>query len=551
MLSTFLTQHLIIRDSYEKREQAILHNHVEQMVINIDNRLQYFISNMELLAKDEELYKAMSKDDYTTVQTLVDRKSAEFLKKNSASVHSIRVYRSSIYSFIFGLGQTSSLFKKFMLDDNLYMRGLYISGTYLNERNEKVFSLFYRVYQNNPQRCYLLETCMYETDIFSYFSKDYAQHEVYICTNDQILSMQDRNTFSDFLYSRKSNECGYIMADLAMNKDFHDYEIKIDSQYGYNAVVRLNSSVLNQNYLSVLFRLLPLVLIVTVSAFVFSGLLTKQLNNRVRLLKQRVDNISDWNLSEPMTIDGGDEFSYLSEVLEQTRHRILLLMEENNKTQNDIRNAEMSALRAQVNSHFLFNSLSSIKWLAKEQKLATLEESIDRLALFLRHTLAIKENQVALSEELEQLEAYVYLQRLRYGDDLHIEIDVEQELLQYRTVRMVLQPLVENAIYHGRKADGSRLNITVYSSRLENEYELIVEDDGNGISPEKIEALMEMKEGISHSGYGLNNVIKRISLCSGKSPKEIISISSKIGQYTSVSIRQAYEKCASNSAGTE
>jgi two-component system sensor histidine kinase YesM len=285
-----------------------------------------------------------------------------------------------------------------------------------------------------------------------------------------------------------------------------------------------------------LIRMIPILAVVLILAFIFTWLITVHLQKRLKTLQEKIVAISNWNLNEGLHIDGKDEFGILANELDDTRKRILELIGQNKEINNLIRIAEMSALRAQINSHFLFNSLSSIKWLSRQDNPNTLADAVDSLAIFLRYSLALDENQVTLSNELQQLESYIYLQRLRYENDVTIQMDIDDELLQCKTVKLILQPLVENAIYHGRREDGSHLNITIYSSSDDCFYYLMVEDDGNGISSKQLQEIRDGQGNTSKSGYGLQNVINRVRMCS--EGKGSVEIESHRNVFTRIMIKQ-------------
>lgn len=165
-------------------------------------------------------------------------------------------------------------------------------------------------------------------------------------------------------------------------------------------------------------------------------------------------------------------------------------------------------------------------------------KAVDSLALFLRYSLETKGNQVPLEEEIRQLNAYAYLQSLRYRDEIRLRIDVDACLMQCQTVRMILQPLVENAIYHGRRIDGSTLNISIYSEYDAEYYYLMIEDDGNGIFQQTIEALRKGEKVSARSGYSLENVISWLRICLWDSSEELLKIRSTPGEYTVITIHQ-------------
>ena len=526
--------HFILRASYRNQAEQVLNAYGQQIAINIDNRMDYFISYLKLLATDKELLVSMERDNYQQVCSLLSDVTSEFINQHVGRVRDIRLYRSGIYGSMDGLDNTDRIFNEFIPGNAAYKENFFITGTYLNNRNEKVFSIFQKVYQTNLEREYYLEMCVYETELFGFFNKYTDGNRIYILNGASIMSMNDRPLFGHMLHRTRDNN-GFSVPKVSLNIPSSSIGISAGNS-GFDVNIAATSEYLDRGYKLMLFRLIPVIIALLVISFVFVSLISIRFNRRLSTLQKKIATISSWELNKDLHIDGNDEFGILAGELDETRERILKLIKQNNDTNELKRIAEMSALRAQINSHFLFNSLSSIKWLSKQGNSEQLSVAVDSLALFLRYSLVLNENQVPLSKELDQLEAYIYLQKLRYADEINVHTDVEAELMNCKTVKLILQPLVENSIYHGRWENGNPLNITVYSYLEDDFYNLIVEDDGNGIPQHVIDKILSGDENISQSGYGLRNVMERIKMCSGGLGQ--LAIESKSGIGTKITIRQ-------------
>ena len=488
-----------------------------------------------MLSSDPSLLNAMAGEDFAQVNRNLEKSTEEFRKLNAGRVSAVRVYRKSQLAQIDGFGSTEKVFSVF--GGSPYSKSTIITGTYLNARHEKVFSIFQRVFQANRGREYCLEMCIYETELYGFFNEDGGDTETYLFSGDSLLSMSDRQTFSRLLYDRRTAGTGPADREaLALNSA--ENVVSEMGSMSIETLIQANRAYLERDYFALLVEIIPFFLAMLLTSFYLAILVTRQLSRRLNLLQTKIADLSSWQLSRPIFMEGRDEFADLAQELESTRQKILALIDTNNQTQEHMRIAEMTALRAQINSHFLFNSLSTIRWLALEGKVNQQAKAVDSLALFLRYSLEIKGNQVPLAEEIRQLNAYAYLQSLRYRDEICLRIDVDECLMHCQTVRMILQPLVENAIYHGRRTDGSTLNISIYSEYDAAYYYLMIEDDGNGISQETIEALRKGEKVSSRSGYGLENVISRLRICLRDSSEELLKIRSSPGEYTVITIRQ-------------
>ena len=350
------------------------------------------------------------------------------------------------------------------------------------------------------------------------------------------MSSSERSDFRDYLFANDRGEFIGIPADLLKNSEEY-FQAIAKCNIGWDVIIAANFIFLDQSFVKMYRGLIPVVLFIMILAGFFTSLISARLNHRFRVLRRKIDYISQWDLTQNLRMDGNDEFKLLGDSLENTKQRILGLITQINNINELKRTAEISALRAQINSHFLFNALSSIKWLARYDDKKALAEAVDKLAIFLRYSLSLEENQVPLSSEIEHLNAYIYLQKQRYHDEVNIHTDIDSELLSCRTVKLILQPLVENSIYHGRRENGSPLNISIYTYFDDQSYTLVVEDDGNGMSEERIQEILKGNNDVFKSSFGLKNVITRLQLCSNGLAE--FKVESKPDTFTKISICQS------------
>ena len=541
-ITIMLMMHMMLRDSYRTQTSETLQTHGKQIAINIDNRIDYFLSYMQLVSMDSALLRDMVSEPFFQVSATLNRVTREFMTLNYGRVNSINLYRNGIYGTMGNLTSVERLFADNFGSSAENPNAHLITGSYFNDRNEKVFSIFKRVFPVNPNRVYYIEMRVYETELFGFFNEELGGNGIYVFHKGKLMSMNDRGEFSKRLYdNQQASVLGVDKGSVNIPSDAILLEAEPgDNGTGFDILIQTNSSYLELGYRNMLIRMLPILLVVFFLSACFAQFLSARLQKRLKVLQEKIAAISNWKLTEDLHIDGRDEFGLLAHELDSTRQRILILIEQNNSINEMMRVAEMSALRAQINAHFLFNSLSSIRWLSRTGNSEDAVKAVDALALFLRYSLAFKENQVALRDEMKQLEVYLYLQKLRYGDEINIQTDVDDSLLSFRTVKLILQPLIENAIYHARREDNAQLNITVYSYVKGDFYYLVVEDDGNGISLERLETIRAGKLAAAQSGYGLKNVIERVSMCSNGQGE--VEIESQQNVCTKITIKQPTEE---------
>ena len=202
-----------------------------------------------------------------------------------------------------------------------------------------------------------------------------------------------------------------------------------------------------------------------------------------------------------------------------------------------LRKAEFELLQAQINPHFLYNTLDAIVWLAEAGEQRKVVSMVGSLSEFFRMSLNQGKDIVTIKEELQHIRSYLEIQQMRYQDILEYEIDIPQELFDDRIPKITIQPLVENALYHGikNKRGGGKIQI---SGRVENDCAIVqIRDNGIGITPERLKQIIDgmvNKVPTESDIYGLYNVNERIRLDFGE--KYGITIDSTHMEGTCVSV---------------
>ena len=231
------------------------------------------------------------------------------------------------------------------------------------------------------------------------------------------------------------------------------------------------------------------------------------------------------------------ELHELTQSLNTMAGRLQDLIDENRREQENLKKSELRALQAQINPHFLYNTLDAIVWLAEAGQSREVIHITRALSDFFRISLSQGKDWIPLSEEIKHLTGYLTIQKIRYRDILDYEIDIPGELGNIQVLKLLLQPLVENAIYHGVKHRRGRGLVKVTGCAEDGWLILRVRDNGAGMSAQR---LAEVREGLSaergeSAGYGLFNVNKRIQLYYNQARG--VEIESAEGVGTEVSLR--------------
>jgi sensor histidine kinase YesM len=193
--------------------------------------------------------------------------------------------------------------------------------------------------------------------------------------------------------------------------------------------------------------------------------------------------------------------------------------------------AQLSALQHQINPHFLYNTLDSIHWLAEAENNENITAMVEKLSDFLRFT-ARTSGRISIEQEIENIDNYVYIQKIRYGERFNYRKEIEGGLYGISILPMIIQPLIENAIIHAEREDMMPVNIVLSISEKEDVLCIVVKDDGIGMREDALETLLENIR--TEKVLGLSNVFKRIRLAYGETSS--YSISSKENKGTTITI---------------
>lgn len=287
--------------------------------------------------------------------------------------------------------------------------------------------------------------------------------------------------------------------------------------------------------------ILAVAIILIVTLLLLNRILTGVVKPLKKLEKYMVQVNPD-NMDQRMEILTDDEIGHLSMKFNQMMDRIRNLKEQVIEEQEDKRKYELQALQAQINPHFLYNTLDSIIWMAETND-SNIVAMTEALAKLFRISLNKGNEEISLERELEHVKNYLIIQSMRYADKFTYEISAEPGVERCRTIKLILQPIVENCIYHGIKKKRGTGKITIRAYRREQNLIIEVSDDGCGMPEEICRKILSDEiesENISGSGIGVKNVNERIQLRFGK--KYGLSYSSEEGVGTTVTYVLPYNE---------
>ncbi|MDI4649281.1 cache domain-containing sensor histidine kinase [Cohnella hashimotonis] len=271
-----------------------------------------------------------------------------------------------------------------------------------------------------------------------------------------------------------------------------------------------------------------LIALATALAFLLSGRITRRLS----VLADKMKGIEHGHFGETVKIEGRDEISLLQRRFNKMSGQIENLIGEVYRVTQHKQQEEMKVLEGRINSHFLYNTLDSVKWMALKSSAPDIARVVTDLSKFFRIGLNRGKDKIPFEKEIEHVRAYVDIQNVRFGGALRTEFSFDPRLQHIEIIKLILQPVVENAIIHGINKAGGRDGLILLRGRLvDDEIVLLVADNGAGMDRETAAGVLDGTVG----GYGLSNVHRRLQLYYG--PACGVSIRSKPGAGTVVRLK--------------
>jgi len=308
-----------------------------------------------------------------------------------------------------------------------------------------------------------------------------------------------------------------------------------DSEFGWKIVGVSYVDELVGNQSKVLLSLFFLGLACIIIANTISYYFSRRISQPIKQLQNYMKEVEKGNFDIHVPVSNTIEISRLASSFNMMVGRIKDLMAQIVRNQELKRKSEMNALQAQINPHFLYNTLDSIVWMAESNKSQEVVLMTSALARLFRTSISKGQELVTIETELEHITSYLKIQKMRYKNKLDYYIDISEEIRNYLTIKVILQPIVENAIYHGIKMKRGPGLITITSQEIENDIILKVEDNGKGMSEEMIRSILQPAAAAYNGrGVGVRNVNERLKLYFGA--QYGLSYESSLGEGTIVSI---------------
>lgn len=293
--------------------------------------------------------------------------------------------------------------------------------------------------------------------------------------------------------------------------------LKIVSVFATDTIVK------DANYVSIMG--LIIIFLVLLIALLFVYIVSFLMTNRLLRLSRHFNRLALGDLAVVSSVDGNDEigqlsrqFNYMVESINMLMNQVIEKTEQNNILEIAQKEIKLKMLASQINPHFLFNALESIRMNAHLKGEKEIAHIVRLLGKLMRKNLEVGREQIALKEEVEMVRSYLEIQKFRYEDRLNYELKVDPQLLGTLVPPLIIQPLVENAVVHGVENKETGVNVEVVIRLAGEQAEIIVRDDGMGMTPGKLAEVMGTitePEESGQSRIGLRNVHQRLIMTFG------------------------------------
>lgn len=322
----------------------------------------------------------------------------------------------------------------------------------------------------------------------------------------------------------------YILTELIQD------DIQYYIYYQTKSMERVNAS-LNQQLRRFYIVFSVFVLVCLVAMVAFAILIAMGIVKPIHNLNQATTEVAMGNLDARAKVQTNDEISDLAEDFNTMAENMKNLISHIKEDEQKMRRADLRLLQEQINPHFLYNTLDTIVWLIEAEENQQAVDMVVTLSDFFRLVLSKGKEFITIHEEERHIRSYLEIQSMRYRDIMDYEILIDEDLYQYQILKLTLQPLVENALYHGIKYKRAKGTIRVTGKKQGDCLVFVVSDDGVGMEAEELNLLrseIEKPCQESEKGFGLANVNERIHMYFGK--EYGMQIDSEKGKGTSITI---------------
>ena len=365
------------------------------------------------------------------------------------------------------------------------------------------------------------------------------------------------------VFSTQPSMVGKNVSDLASNTLNEKYSIKEYNESKWMAVSKKSAysgftilqliayeEIEKQNF--ILMKMTLIITLTTLSiATILMLFLSNNLTNPLKRIGKKMSKIAEGDFERDLALEGKDEIGMLGRGINDLAEHVNILLEKVKEEESQKRKLELKALQNQINPHFIYNALNTVKIMASIQGAKGIYDMVTNFGELLKEVSKGVDDKITIEKEFELLDKYIYIQKMRRNGLIRASYEIDEEIKNCTIIKFLLQPLVENAIIHGFETKKGMGCLTIHATSENNNMCIYIKDNGIGIAEEEMNHLFIEKNnnGLIYTNVGIKNTQDRIQLIYGK--QYGLSYESKLGEYTSVKITIPKEKKKDEMVGVE
>ncbi|TVX99391.1 sensor histidine kinase [Paenibacillus cremeus] len=396
-----------------------------------------------------------------------------------------------------------------------------------------------------------------ETSISDLLQKDYIGKKVtmvVINRTGDVISSQDKNQLGEKINPQmlenikaQGKDEGYFFQKEGSERVYYNFYQSSFTQWIY--LYRIPSTDLFSGYEKVQHWMLVVAAFFIIVGVLCSRYIAYHISKPIIRIIREMRSIETNNLLVNLNYDGKDELTSLASSFNSMMDRLRLVIKKESDLQRMKHELEIRAMQAEINPHFLYNTLEAINWIGRMNNIPKICDMTTMLAEIMRYSISNRQDLVRLEEELAHVKRYLNIQKIRFEDKLSILIDVDEALHHILIPKLTLQPMVENAVVHGLADKDGVGRIRISGRSQEDRAVLMVEDNGCGMPEEKVNALLsnQQDEYRIRQSIGIKNVDSRLRLFFGEPYG--LQFKSVVGRGTRVTIHLPMNQGGNQDAG--
>ena len=515
-----------------KQEKSSIENYLTQAVSNMDNQLRIYNNLSDYIAFNQQISHVVSHeydsyyDMYNQFSNVLDPMLAS-LKYFHSDINQITIYtKNNVVKHNTTLAPITEIENE---DWYKIIKGNNDIHWFVSQDEKKVFcARNIPTLENNYEVGVLYVQVDYEKLFESFKQMNDSNYGIFIMDElgDNIFN------FDQFEDPNKSRKMTFDEFNKGIGKE-NIYTIVTAHSVNNNWTVSLykpQKLIYESTNFMITGNVIAIMLLIVFS-IIITSVLSKVMVSGLEKLRANMEEVEKGNMEITVKSNNEDEVGALIRGFEKMIIQIKALIEDVYESRLIQKDYEMKALQAQINPHFLYNSLSLINWMALETDQEDISKITLSLSTFYRTALNKGKNILRVRDEIKNMRSYLDIQLMMHDHEFDVDVEIDECILDHNILNLILQPLIENAIDHGidLKTDG-RGGIKIIGKKQNDEIVLIVSDNGVGMSKEQAESILTNKS----NGYGVKNVNERIKLYYGEQYQ--LKIESEIGIGTKVKV---------------